>query len=91
MIDINKPVKQGSDLVLNYDEGEAKLGSASGFAREAKAGKLRALPPNDNWDDQPQRIVSNGNPQPDLSQEEMDAKIAEKAKAKRGRPTKKEV
>jgi hypothetical protein len=48
MIDINQPVKQGSDMVLNYDGGESVLGSASGFAREAAAGKLMSLPPNDN-------------------------------------------
>jgi len=47
-IDINQPVKQGQDMILNYDGQEQKLGSASGFAREAAAGKLISLPPNDN-------------------------------------------
>ncbi len=48
MIDINEPVEQGHDMVLNYEDGTQKLGSAEGFAREAKAGKLINLPPNDN-------------------------------------------
>lgn len=48
MIDINEPVKQGQDMILNYDGEEAKLGSAEGFAREASKGKLISLPPNDN-------------------------------------------
>lgn len=47
-VDINQPVKQGNDMVLNYDGGESVLGSASDFAREAAAGKLVSLPPNDN-------------------------------------------
>lgn len=48
MIDINQPVQQGHDMVLNYDGDEAKLGSAEGFAREAAKGLLISLPPNDN-------------------------------------------
>lgn len=48
MIDINEPVKHGQDMILNYDGAENKLGSAGGFDREAKAGKLISLPPNDN-------------------------------------------
>ncbi len=47
-IDINEPVEQGHDMVLNYVDGTQVLGSAGGFDREAKAGKLMALPPNDN-------------------------------------------
>jgi len=47
-VDINEPVKQGHDMILNYKEGEQRLGTASGFNREAKAGKLYNLPPNDN-------------------------------------------
>lgn len=50
MIDINEPVQQGHDMILNYDGDEAKLGSAEGFAREAARGKLISLPPNDNPD-----------------------------------------
>lgn len=48
MIDINEPVEQGQDMILNYEDGSQKLGSPEGFAREVKAGKLLALPPNDN-------------------------------------------
>lgn len=50
MIDINKPVKQGQDMILNYADGTQKLGSDSGFEREAKAGKLISSAPNDNPD-----------------------------------------
>lgn len=50
MIDINEPVKQGYDMILNYNDGEQKLGSPGGFNREARNGKLLkgSLPPNDN-------------------------------------------
>lgn len=48
MIDINEPVKQGHDMVLNYDGEENQLGTADGFAREAAKGNLISLPPNDN-------------------------------------------
>jgi len=48
MIDINEPVKQGNDVILNYEDGTQTLGSSGGFSREAKAGKLLSLPPNDN-------------------------------------------
>lgn len=48
MIDINQPVKPNHDMILNYADGEQKLGSDSGFNREAGKGKLINLPPNDN-------------------------------------------
>lgn len=50
MIDINQPVKQGQDMILNYKDGDQRLGSASGYAREARKGLLveGSLPPNDN-------------------------------------------
>lgn len=47
-IDINEPVEQGQDMILNYDDGSQKLGSANSYDHEAKAGKLLGLPPNDN-------------------------------------------
>lgn len=53
MIDINQPVEQGHDMILNYDGKEAKLGSAEGFEREAAKGLLNSLPPNDNPDGDP--------------------------------------
>jgi hypothetical protein len=46
-IDINKPVKQGSDVVLNYGDGQA-LGTPKGYNREFRNGKLVGSPPGDN-------------------------------------------
>lgn len=48
MIDINQPVPQGSDVVLNYKDGRQKLGSVDGFERELAAGRLENTAPNDN-------------------------------------------
>lgn len=47
-IDINQPVKQGNDMILNYDGKEAVLGSGDDFDKAADAGELISLPPNDN-------------------------------------------
>ena len=64
MIDINLPVKQGHDMILNYEDGEQKLGSAAGYEREAKKGRLlkSAMPPNDNpnGDTNPPDSYDNG-------------------------------
>jgi hypothetical protein len=47
-IDINEPVKQGSDMVLNPDGEEQRLGTANEFDRQVGKGNLVSLPPNDN-------------------------------------------
>lgn len=47
-IDINQPVKQGQDMILNFDDKEATLGSAEDFDKAVAAGELISLPPNDN-------------------------------------------
>lgn len=47
-IDINEPVEQGHDMIINPDGGEQRLGTAEEFDKEVNKGKLISLPPNDN-------------------------------------------
>jgi len=47
-IDINEPIKQGSDAILNANDGSQRLGTADEFNKEAEKGNLTSLPPNDN-------------------------------------------
>lgn len=43
MIDINNPVKEGSDVVLNNPDGTQDLGSPQEFLDRAEAGTLRGV------------------------------------------------
>lgn len=61
-IDINKPVKQGHDLVLNYNDGRQVLGSQEDYEKAWAKGQLISLPPNDNPEG-PQQVVNN-DPEP---------------------------
>lgn len=77
MIDINKPVEQGHDLILNYDGKEASLGTDTAFNEAVSNGELISLPPNDN-PDTPQVVIG------DVPEED------EEVKRGRGRPRKAE-
>lgn len=43
MIDINKPVQQGHDFVLNHDDGTQSLGTAEDFSKLKEAGVLSGI------------------------------------------------
>lgn len=44
MIDINQPVEQGHDMILNYDDGRQELGNAEYFESKASKGQLIGTP-----------------------------------------------
>lgn len=46
MIDINKPVEKGHDMVLNNSDGTQELGTAEEFTKRKEAGDLSGVHTN---------------------------------------------
>lgn len=79
-IDINQPVKQGHDLVLNDKNGGQRLGSTEEFNAARDNDELINLAPNDNPDG-PQKVINNDSPVPKESRDERKAREKVEAKA----------